>query len=780
MRYAAPRPSAGKRIPRLAILLVILAVLVVVLIQRRHSSPATGGLDRATVHRLAAELGALEARENHIAETVWAPELLAQQCGNVIDSLWDAVNAAPDKLAVIENVSLGGVIMPTFEPPLKIAHSIELRYPAGEGARLGLDQWREFIRARRNSGWELVQVEFRHNKFATNSHGQPAWSEFLFTANVVNERQQTRASLGGNIVVEWVTQTAQDGQVKIGNVDVSKLVLKTRNGPPPFQQVLCETLAPPEGSHFIDPLIVHDLDGDGFSEIILAARNQVFKRIDWDRFVSAPLCRHWPGLIFTALVADFDGDGIEDFLCAKFEGLFLFKGTGNGKFDLPPEQVWSVEPHLKYGQVLTAGDIDGDGDLDVWLGQYKGPFLRGQMPTPYYDANDGNPAYLLLNDGQGHFSDATANAGLSAKRWRRTYAGSLVDFDADGDLDLLVVSDFAGIDMYANDGKGRFTDVTDALISDRHGFGMAHTFGDFNLDGRLDFLVTGMHCPTAKRLDHLNLVRPERPDYAAMRAAMTAGNKMFFGQPDGRFALGPQSSSIALSGWSWGCSAFDCDNDLYPDVYVANGHESKESVRDYEPHFWLHDIYVASSYDDLVKAAYFSGVSARTRGHGYSYGGYDKNKLFLNREGGEFVEVAHLFGVALEEDCRNVVADDLDCDGRVDLLVTTFEAWPQKRQTLRVFRNLIQKRGNWISVRLSPNVKGCSPIGASVTIEAGGLHTTKPVVTGDSHRTQHTSQIHFGLGTKDRIDRLVVRWPDGATNIIRSPPINTCQVIHHP
>ena len=38
---------------------------------------------------------------------------------------------------------------------------------------------------------------------------------------------------------------------------------------------------------------------------------------------------------------------------------------------------------------LTAGDIDGDGDLDAWLGQYKAPYTEGNRPTPYYDANDG-------------------------------------------------------------------------------------------------------------------------------------------------------------------------------------------------------------------------------------------------------------------------------------------------------------------------------------------------------------------------------------------------------
>ncbi len=64
-----------------------------------------------------------------------------------------------------------------------------------------------------------------------------------------------------------------------------------------------------------------------------------------------------------------------------------------------------------------------------------------------------------------------------------------MDLDEDEDLDLLVVSDFAGIDLYHNDGSGRFDDANDSIRSDRHLFGMSASFADYDLDGRLDFFV---------------------------------------------------------------------------------------------------------------------------------------------------------------------------------------------------------------------------------------------------------------------------------------------------
>src|SRR5207245_10666970 len=110
-------------------------------------------------------------------------------------------------------------------------------------------------------------------------------------------------------------------------------------------------------------------------------------------------------------------------------------------------------------------------------------------------------------------------------------------------------------------------------------------------------------------------------------------------------------------------SAFHLDTDGYPAVYIPNGHETKQSVRDYESEFWLHDIYVSSSKEDPVLAAYFNAKMSRTRGQGWSYGGYEKNRFFLNQRGQAFVEVAHLLGLAVGADSSSVVAGDVDGEG---------------------------------------------------------------------------------------------------------------------
>lgn len=776
--------SSGKHLAAVSIFLVAVVGVFLFILSRpdRSRAPAPAEMSSALTQKLAAELTALEAQEDQVEETVWAKEKLAEHCGLVFDAFWDTLNKVTNKLEVLGLFPVGELLPAKLSPPQTLAHGIEVQNPSGEGGRpWNGETWRGFLAECQRDGWQLAQCEFRHNRFETDATGQPQRSHFYVSGHLNNNLRPARAILEGELIVDWIPAPTQDALPSVKRIDASRLVLKSRSGEPAFHQVLLETIAPLPTSYFIDPLILYDLDGDGLSEIILAAKNLVLRRRAGDRFESEPLCRQSPGLIFTGVIGDFDGDGVADFLCAKFEGLSLFKGSPQGTFDQPGRPVWEVNPHLKYAQALTCGDIDGDGDLDLWLGQYKVPYERGQMPTPYFDANDGNPSFLLLNDGRGNFSDATEAAGLGPKRWRRSYSGSFVDLNDDGHLDLVVVSDFAGLDLYTNDGRGHFTDVTQKWVAEPHAFGMAHALADLNADGRLDLLMIGMNSPTADRLSHLGLERPGYNHFQPMRPVMAFGNRLFLAQAEApHFRQTPLNDSIARSGWSWGCSAFDFDNDGFPDVYIANGHTSAPSVREYEPQFWMHDIYVGNSTTSLVVNAYYGSKFARTRGKEISYGGYEKNRLYWNQRAAAFVEIGHLLGVALEQDSRNVVADDLDGDGRVDLLVTTFEVWPEMKQTLRVFKNTLPDAGNWIGFRLREQGRGISPVGARVTIRTANGEVTRQIVTGDSYRAQHASTVHFGLGKADQVERVEIRWPDGPTAVLEKPAINQYHVVSPP
>jgi hypothetical protein len=701
-------------------------------------------------------INSLQAREDEADRTVWAKEMLAERCGSTFESLWDSLNATTNKLPILANFPFGEIVLPHWASTEHLPHGIDLRAGEGPGDSVSQAAWRQQIQELAKEGWTLDNVEFRHTRFEVDTNGAPSRSRFYFSAHLTNPSHQDRAMLEGDLLVDWENPGPGALAVTVKRLDASHLKLKTRTGEPFFKKILDASFRPSDTARVIDPLIVYDLDGDGLSEILLPAKNLLFRRHGEDNYESEPLCKYAVDFIMTAVVADFDGDGQADLLCATPAGLFLFKGGPQGRFDEPPRHVWTPHPGLKDAMVLTCGDIDQDGDLDVFLGQYRVPPLGAILRPNYYDANDGFPSYLLLNDGHGNFSDVTEGAGLGRKRWRRTYSASFADLDGDGRLDLLVVSDFAGLSLYHGDGHGHFIDVTSLWVSEPHEFGMAHVLADFNVDGRLDLLMIGMPSATVDRLQSLDLWRPYTAEDQLRRPAMTFGNRLFIAKPQGGFQQTALGDSIARSGWSWGCAAFDFDNDGFPDVYIANGLETKQSVRDYEGEFWLHDIFIRDSVDDIAAGQYYQAKFQRTRGSGWSYGGYEKNRLFLNQRGESFTDIGHLAGVSLEEDSRNVVAEDLDGDGRVDLLVTTFEVWPEPKRTLKIYKNQVPDAGHWIGFKFREPGSGKSPIGTRVTIHYNGRSAVRELVTGDSHRSQAPNAIHFGLGNVEHVDSVEI------------------------
>jgi hypothetical protein len=701
----------------------------------------------------------------------------------MVTALWDAINASTNKLSTaLANFSPAELILPTYNTSTDLAHNIRVFIPSQSppttpqpspySRLLGLSR-----------GWILDQCEFRF--IAINP------DTFYVSLHFTHPGLQQRAILEGNVIVQFAQSpsSSSTNAHSLGRVDASRLELRTRTGPPAFSEMFHAQVPPPAGSYFIDPLILWDLNSDSQLEVILAAANVVIRRNPEGAFTPDRLLTHDPGLLLTAILGDFTGNGTIDFLCARQDGLQLFEGAkiptdahATNYFPDPPRLVFSAQPRLRYPQALTAGDIDRDGDLDLFLAQYKVPFERGQMPHPYFDANDGYPSYLLENDGSGNFADITARAGLSAKRARRAYSASFIDLDRDSDLDIILTSDFKGLEAFENNapirsvtnaaGSLKFTDATEKWFAETDALGMAHSFADFNRDGLLDLILIGMNSPTADRLASAKLNRPYEVPDAGRRAALTFGNRLLFGTavhtPQGstpRFIQHPVSTQVARTGWSWGSAAADFDFDGYPDLYIANGHASRASTHDYESEFWLHDIYVGQSQENSLAETYFRQKLTRARAANHSYGGHERNRLFLNLRGTNFVEVAHLFGLALPQDSRNAAAADLDRDGRLDLIVTTFEEYPEVRQTIRFYRNKLESVGPHTTINLADPLH-TGTTAALITRTDNTTHTNAfAILSGESYRTQ------LPLQTQLAVPPGTITPQTTSTNLRASPPL---------
>ena len=119
-----------------------------------------------------------------------------------------------------------------------------------------------------------------------------------------------------------------------------------------------------------------------------------------------------------------------------------------------------------------------------------------------------------------------------------------------------------------------------------------------------------------------------------------------------------------------------------------------------------------------------------------------------------------------------MVGDDLDGDGRVDLLVTDYETWPRAKQRIRIFRNAVPNPGNWIGFRFQEERGAPSPLGARITVLAGGRRSVRILTSGDSYRSEHALNSHFGLGTNTAVEGVEIRWSSGMESRIPFPEMN--------
>ena len=682
------------------------------------------------------------AERSELDETIWANEVEAQKHEMVFVGFWDDIRnaTAKDRIQVIgdfpftKQISVGKP-----SPPEQLESGIRLTPFSNEASQMMTPQeWKELITNFQNQGYQIIQTEWHHSRFIPATESSGAKSTISFSIHAVEVGSQTTCAFKGDLKVQW--ELGEQSIPIAESIAVQNLTLQQRSKGGIMSRLLSANY---DSGDFVSayPILVYDLDGNGLSEVIIPRWNRVYwnkgnREFEERAFLDYPI-KIWEA----GIISDFTGDGKIDFVTVGKDGkAHIFTGDGQGHF--PNESVVCADVNFNLPTAVTAGDADGDGDLDLWMTQYKLSFIDGQMPTPYYDANDGYPSYYLVNDGTGNFKDMTEEAGLADLRLRRTYSSSFVDLDNDNDLDLMNVSDYAGLDIYENLGGGKFKLATEDYVDERNFFGMGHTIGDYNDDGLIDFYVIGMSSTTARRLDRLKLGRDDRPDVHTMRSTMGYGNRLYLGTNEKKFREDPKlAAAVARTGWSWGVTSFDFNLDGDLDIYVANGHRSGKSCQDYCTTFWRHDIYTGDSKENKEVLEVFELTLSDINKDEISWNGYEKNVLLLNhpeREG-RFVNSSFMFGAAYSFDARCVISNDFDQDGWPDLVIAQ-SSWDANSGgfplTIHVFGNDINTgdKNNWFAVQLQEcEGPGFSPNGAKVTIEDNlGNQQTRWIVTGDS------------------------------------------------
>jgi hypothetical protein len=202
-------------------------------------------------------------------------------------------------------------------------------------------------------------------------------------------------------------------------------------------------------------------------------------------------------------VADYDLDGDEDFYLCNYGPNLLFRNRGDGTFEDATAGAGLAGPEKMGGFVkwsVSAAwlDVEKDGDLDLFVGNYlafdpsyRSYYLPEGMPGP--QSYLGQEPLLYLNDGAGVFREAGSEAGIRLPG-SKTMGVGIADFDNDGDLDAHVANDTTADFLLLNDGQGRFSDVGTVsgvgyTQAGETSASMHASWGDVNHDGWLDAFV---------------------------------------------------------------------------------------------------------------------------------------------------------------------------------------------------------------------------------------------------------------------------------------------------
>ncbi|MEE8523399.1 MAG: CRTAC1 family protein [Thermoanaerobaculia bacterium] len=409
-----------------------------------------------------------------------------------------------------------------------------------------------------------------------------------------------------------------------------------------------------------------------------------------------------------ATAGDVDGDGDLDLYVTSFGANQLFRNDGRGRFtDVTAAaglgcELWSAS--------AAFADADGDGDLDLYVTNYvdfsfeNNPFCgdreRRLRSYCHPDVYEGLPDRFYRNRGGGRFEDATAAAGFGDARGKGLGV-TWSDLDGDGSQDLYVANDMTPNYLFQNR-DGSFEDIAllaGAALSDlgKEEAGMGVAPGDVDGDGRVDLFVT-----------HLDL----------QTNALYANVGGLF--RDQRFVSRLGEASVYQVGFGAAFADFDHDGDL--DLAVANGHI-------------IHNVEL-----------FGKGSTYRQANQVF------ENQVVEGQTGGRFGLVTNS-GVDEVRASRGLAVGDLDGDGDLDLVITNSD------DRAEVYENRARPAGGWLQVDLRGGVNRHG-IGARLEVEADGKRQVREVRTASSYLSQNDLTAHFGVGSARRV-MLTVRWPDG-------------------
>lgn len=363
----------------------------------------------------------------------------------------------------------------------------------------------------------------------------------------------------------------------------------------------------------------------------------------------------------------------------------LLINQGDGSFIDDSNNSGFASGMPSYGGNLA--DWDRDGDLDLFMSHWSSD----------------DPGLMLLweNDGSGHFTDATDDYLGVQVNWfpGMSFTPNFLDLNNDGDLDILLASDFGNsliIEGGFNNNQWTFTLTQPPVITDENGMGGA--VGDYDNDGDMDWFVTSIWDEDGQPEGNWGVT----------------GNRLYQNQGNGTFSDATIASGVQEGYWGWGACFADFNNDGHLDIFHENGFQTQN-----EPAF-----------------------------------NNDPARLFMSNGDGTFTEQAFLSGLIHTGQGRGISCADYDQDGLLDVLIFPNDG------PVKVFKNTSQNTNHHIKLHLKDNSSNPFAIGARVQVISPSFSQIRDIYPGNNYMSNNPTDVHVGMGLDAAVTAVNITWPD--------------------